>query len=606
MEEDGEEQTPFWLQSSTNPHRRRRASSLFLNSGAFVFLLCVIAVLFIFFVVPSIVSFTTHIFRPSLVKKSWDSLNIILVLFALLFGFLSRNTNHEYDSGLNGDHRNVSNARNYDQKSTPPSTSYQWYEYPDRTAYSSSAVGALRTSSSYPDLREVSPWVRVDDRWRFSDDTRVDSYWVSDSDSDRLRRRPSWKRVEEDQTKTIHVDTLVTCSKEVLHSHPPAPLALREPNTTYESVAETEKRIEQVANVSEQEPKKSQKSPSLPSPPSLHQPPYPVPVPDSGHWKPKQAIESVAPRAKRKVANESEPTKLLMSPSPSPESPSQPATIYSEKTGSKSDRKRGSSSATKDFLTSLYHQSKKKKKQRAKSVENFETLLQSQPPPTKKKQRRKSVDNFETFFQLQYPPISPPQPKSQHPPPPPPPPPPSVLHNLFSSKKGKSKKIVSIPPPPPPPPIKASHASRTMRGPARSGARETPLPVKTSSFNSTEDNYNSGGNSPLAGCESPLIPIPPPPPPPPFKMPGWKFVVQGDYVRVDSMNSSRSGSPDLDDVDSPRSEVSTDGEGVAPPLFCPSPDVDTKADMFIAKFRAGLKLQKNNSIRQRQGLRFLN
>lgn len=39
-------------------------------------------------------------------------------------------------------------------------------------------------------------------------------------------------------------------------------------------------------------------------------------------------------------------------------------------------------------------------------------------------------------------------------------------------------------------------------------------------------------------------------------------------------------------------------EGVA--MFCPSPDVNDKADLFIARFRAGLKLEKLNSLREKQ------
>lgn len=39
-------------------------------------------------------------------------------------------------------------------------------------------------------------------------------------------------------------------------------------------------------------------------------------------------------------------------------------------------------------------------------------------------------------------------------------------------------------------------------------------------------------------------------------------------------------------------------EGTA--VFCPSPDVDNKADLFIARFREGLKLEKLNSIREKQ------
>lgn len=88
-------------------------------------------------------------------------------------------------------------------------------------------------------------------------------------------------------------------------------------------------------------------------------------------------------------------------------------------------------------------------------------------------------------------------------------------------------------------------------------------------------------------------------------MPGWKFVVQGDYVRIKSNNSSRSGSPDLDDVSEPSSPAVGGGDSPAPSqptVFCPpSPDVNTKADNFIARFRAGLKLEKVNSIKK-QGL----
>lgn len=93
--------------------------------------------------------------------------------------------------------------------------------------------------------------------------------------------------------------------------------------------------------------------------------------------------------------------------------------------------------------------------------------------------------------------------------------------------------------------------------------------------------------------------IPPPPPMPPFKMPDWKFPVEGDYVRVESTLSSGSGSPDGDESQSPSSAV-------ASPAFCPSPDVDTKADTFIARFRAGLKLEKMHSFNANQSSRMSN
>lgn len=73
-------------------------------------------------------------------------------------------------------------------------------------------------------------------------------------------------------------------------------------------------------------------------------------------------------------------------------------------------------------------------------------------------------------------------------------------------------------------------------------------------------------------------------------------------MRIDSTVSSRSGSPELEDIDSaensPMAEDAGAGERMAfapSPLFCPSPDVNTKAENFISKFRAGLKLEKINS-----------
>ncbi|CAH8359390.1 unnamed protein product [Eruca vesicaria subsp. sativa] len=184
--------------------------------------------------------------------------------------------------------------------------------------------------------------------------------------------------------------------------------------------------------------------------------------------------------------------------------------------------------ATKDFLITLRRE--KKKKQRQQSIDGLDLLFGSD-------------SQFESL-----------------PPPPPPPPPP-----FFSSKKGKSKKTNSNPPPPPPPPYWSFESRASMA---------------KSKFIGT-------------GSESPLMPIPlPPPPPPPFKMPAWKFVKRGDYVRMAS-NISIS-SDELDDD----SDVAQSSSGRR--MFCPSPDVDTKADDFIARFRAGLKLEKMNSVKRRR------
>ncbi|KZV18673.1 formin-like protein 20 [Dorcoceras hygrometricum] len=137
MEEDGdvgEDLTPFWLQSNANIPRahklRRRAAAVFLSSGLVVFLLLVTALIFLLFVVPSTLSLSSQIFKPNSVKKSWDSLNVVLVLVAVVFGFLSKNKDEDrYPSSSYGENQeSVGSKQNGNQKSTP-STPQHWYNF---------------------------------------------------------------------------------------------------------------------------------------------------------------------------------------------------------------------------------------------------------------------------------------------------------------------------------------------------------------------------------------------------------------------------------------------------------------------------------------------
>ncbi|XP_021817229.1 probable LIM domain-containing serine/threonine-protein kinase DDB_G0286997 [Prunus avium] len=592
MEEEEDMLPPFWLQPSdsfrqANRRLRRSSSSVFFSSGAFVLALLAIALVFVFFIIPSVLSFTSQIFRPHLVKKSWDSLNLVLVLFAIVCGFLSRNTNND---------GNISSPSSYDQvhnqtvfnSSSPqapksnPSTPRQWFDqYSDRTVYnhSSSSTSAamnrgVRTSSSYPDLRQQeASWVAREDRWRFYDDTHVVNYRVSGSDPLHHRRHRSWheesvqlpveEEAEQVQTKTIQVDTFAIRTEQVNSPHTQIPTAQSDPPL--------------------------QPSPSPPRrSPSPSQPPPPTTRKSRRTY---QAIgekeNSGSTQSLERNDNLEAKKNLPLPPARSPPSPPSPPPRISKSAG-KDVKKRGVATTKEFLITSLR---RKKKKQRQKSVENFESLLASASSAP---------------YSL-LPPPSPP------PPPPPLPPPPSVFHNLFSSKKSnKPKKTMqSIPQPPPPPPVAAkastAHLLKTkaqMR--AMMATQKPPLPVKVSTFiNEDDENANSGG-------ESPLVRIPPPPPLPPFRMPEMKFVVHGDFVRIKSNNSSRSGSPDLDDGDDPDSAVSSPTmetkrtpmeSGESPKaMFCPSPDVNTKADTFIARFRAGLRLEKMNSVRGRSNL----
>ncbi|KAF9680428.1 hypothetical protein SADUNF_Sadunf06G0120200 [Salix dunnii] len=133
--------------------------------------------------------------------------------------------------------------------------------------------------------------------------------------------------------------------------------------------------------------------------------------------------------------------------------------------------------------------------------------------------------------------------------------------------------------------------------PRRRRSSTTGLPPLPKGVNNLyEDNVNNGG-------QSPLVAIPPLSPPPPCQMPGSQFVIRGDFVETRSAQSSRCSSPNSEGVDkeSIRQTVNkTDGmDGIGGPSFCPSPDVNMKADTFIARLRDGWRLEKINSLREK-------
>ncbi|CAK8535952.1 unnamed protein product [Lathyrus sativus] len=414
MEEEEDISSPFWLQnSSTNRRRLRRSYSIFLSSGTVVIILLVITLAFILVIVPTLHSFTSHLLKPNSVKKSWDSLNLLLVLFAIFCGFLSKNNNNN-ESPRSYKDRTFSdtNTRQEYEKPNPETETqpHSWYEYSeDRTPYN-----RLRSFNSYPDLRQESWWVTGDERWRFSDDTRVNGY----NHGLDLNLK---EEKEETRIKSIEVNTSL-----------------------------------------------------------------------KGKNKKKQA-ETIE---KTKNSNAVEKSAIK-------------------------DEKAYQSSKGKG----------KKKKHRHKSVENFQSLLNSEPPTT--------IASSSSF------------------------------DNLFYSKKNKQKKHKSVTP-------SQHHVSS-----------KTVSKTKDVDF------------SVIIGNESPLISIPPPPPPPPpFKMPAWKFKVQGDFVRIDSISSTSSGLADIDD-----DEVLELAEPGIDLLVYPNPnpDVDNKAGSFIESFRAGLRMEKMNLMKN-QGI----
>ncbi|XP_012850496.1 PREDICTED: vegetative cell wall protein gp1 [Erythranthe guttata] len=199
---------------------------------------------------------------------------------------------------------------------------------------------------------------------------------------------------------------------------------------------------------------------------------------------------------------------------------------------------------------------------------------------------KRSWDSFNVFKSKRFE-----QSSSTAPPTPPPPPPPSSILNSLFKNGGKSRRfsknaITGPPPAPPPPPPPEPPRRRQIN------TGKPPLPTKPSA------QYHE---STTIAPPSPLIPLPPPPPP--FRMKATKFIAQGDFVRIHSENSSRCSSPepeDADDVMSVKSADGIDSTGGGPTITCPSPDVNTKADNFIARLRDEWRLEKMHSMKDKR------
>lgn len=514
-----EESPLFWQQQHQN-RRSSFSSSIFLNPW-FIFLTTLLLGFFLLFSLPPLFSTFRSILRPNQVKRGWDTLNLFLVLFAIVCGILSRNTSNSSSttttssSSFQSSDYGIQNQQVVEENSQSPSQSShpqfpEWLdEYANRRMYgeddpiltgSNSTIRPLRrSSSSYPDLRQESMLMSRSERWKLPGNVDLD---MRKQSSENLRqrhrhhRRRSYGGGEDGGFKGVFIDKFV--------------------------VQPTENR-------------------SPPPPPPAPTPPPPPPLPTVARDEGSDKIE----RSKR------EPPP----PPPPPPPPTPPRTLRSEKKSGRSERKRSGGGA-KDIASAfahLYNQTKKKKQKNKSNYDNA-PHSSSAPPPS----------------------------SSSVPPPPPPPPPPAAvfIQNLFkmSNKRKKSHSISapSQPPPPPPPPPR----------PKRNQQRLPPPP-----------------SPPRIGSEPPLIPIPPPPPPPPFRLQKLKFAVRGDYVRVSS-DISESSETEFTEVSIPGA-VGGNGDGsslqsLTMPPFCPSPDVNTEADTFIARFREGLRLEKMNSIKEKK------
>ncbi|XP_021750176.1 ras-associated and pleckstrin homology domains-containing protein 1-like [Chenopodium quinoa] len=511
---------PFWQPPATLTRRNRhRSSSPILNSSLLIILLPSIALLFtVFIIIPSIHKIlpitnntnNTQNQKSISVKKSWDLLNITLVLFAILCGiFAKRNDDPSSITTIERDEhvqqhptqtrststttstttgslrRSKTMMHNYNHSSTSVP---QWFEYSQQQRITTSPTNTPQPDTGISRLRRTvssDPYMKYTNnndnhnntkntQFRFFDDLDISRFYPKDEEYKPQLAEATMSPPEFEKTpvKDIGVDNSELRNRGESQSPTFSP------------------------------PQTPPRNPPAPSPPP---PPPPPPAKQRRTFQTIPRREQVPP-----------------SPPPPPPPPPPPQMPRGREEKRRSSRKR--MNATKEIATAivhLYSQRKRKRRQKSqKPTRNFEDF---------------SSENRSQFF----PPPSPP------PPPPPLPPHPSSAFKSWFKKGSKTKKIHSFSsiPKPPPPPI-----------------RQKPA--------------NSDGKPPLPARRD--TGVPPPPPPPPYK------------VR-----------PEIIDGDEAMSEMNGgDGERVSS-VTCPSPDLNVKADSFIARHHDGWRLEKLNSWREK-------
>ncbi|KAJ0487915.1 hypothetical protein HanRHA438_Chr12g0532911 [Helianthus annuus] len=639
MEQDPDSPPTFWFQPPRATNRRRTPP---IDPVVLIILIPILALIFLFFFLPPFLSHFSHIIshisKPGSVKSTWDSLNIFLVLFAILCGVLARQNDDAPSSSTD-----VSNGFVTEGSSSSGQSSGQWTGFSDRKVVPG---GLRRNSSSYPNLRNESVWESENrNQNRFFDDFNLYSspanryYNINNrtenlygpvelsGDIHRRSRRSEADRVEFSDVKEIFVDTVEVSSNTPGFQQPPA---------------------------------------TPPPPPPPPPPPRSSPAANSK----RHSFRSIAKNVTFDVPPETESDVFdemrSYTPPPPPPPPPPPSTEVKVHRSRNKHKKleRKVSDATKEIATaisSLYNQRKRKSKRKLRdnsgssdtsppsvhSVRSETELISQQtpvpppppppPPPPyrfqnlfKKGGKHKRIHSVPVTVSGRVPPPPPPPPPSSifnnilksvskskrfhshshshsHSTAPPPPPlPPSSNTNRVSKTESKSKRFNSIfsqPPAPPPLPPPMTPPRYTVKSKEKASNRRNeskpPLPTKTSSYYDREEFLPSGSQSPL---------IPMPPPPPPFKMKAMKFELRGDFVRIQSTHSSVCSSPDRD-VDI--SSLGMDGgDSIGPgsglglgsgPRFHPSPDVNAKAERFISRLKDEWRMEKKNYGKEKMG-----
>ncbi|XP_076923712.1 uncharacterized protein LOC143585927 [Bidens hawaiensis] len=553
MDQDPDSPPTFWFQPPPATNRRRTPP---VDPVVLIILIPILALILLFFILPPFLAHTSHILKPGSVKSTWDSLNIFLVLFAILCGVLAR--------------QNDETA----QSSSKSSSS----QFSDQKGFS---TGLRRNSSSYPNLRHESVWENAENhRNRYFDDFNVDLYSSPapryydnrrPGDLQRRSRPREADQVEIFDEKEIVVDTVAT---------PPPPPPPPPPTASFRSVG---KNVKVDVQLKAEEIRRPLHSEALDQSRSYPSPPPPPP--------PQSAASEVRMRRSRNKHKKLE-RKV-------------------------SDATKEIASAISSLYNHRKRKNKRKLSNNININNNSGTVPPPPPPPPPPSSIFNNIFKVGKSKRFNSPTTPPPPPP---PPQPPSSIIKTEAINATKSKRFNkiSTTFSKVPPPPPPPPMtpprhtvsvkskRISKKSQPQPEPQNhhsTSKRKPPLPTKTSSYYDRDEFLPSGSQSPL---------IPMPPPPPPFKMSAMKFELRGDFVRIRSSHSSVCSSPDRDDIEF-SSTVTNSGNSAfhsagpssvsgTRPSFFPSPDVNAKAESFITRLKDEWRMdQKKNYGKEKMG-----
>ncbi|KAM0870350.1 hypothetical protein ACQ4PT_040048 [Festuca glaucescens] len=535
-------------------------------------------------------------------KSGWDVVNLCLVLFAILCGLLGRGGGDGDGDGESASaaaaaavksHREVSPAMVEPEPIAEASTEDVWERLnssydSNQSAHTTAGIRRMKSSSSYPELRLGSDGV-----WGLASPELA---WRPYDDAELYRpRRDEWP----DRTRGDADRPRLRRTSSDVNAIPVDKYEVRAPPQDARRRRRSVEKPQKMAKVVEEEGRMHPAAETLAARPAR-----------SRTWSPEELNATLSEADKYEV-----PTPLgARRPRRSAEKlPKMPA-VQEEHPSAETLAARPSRSRT-------------------WSPEELNATLSeiaAAPPPAtpRPRHRRHSVESLPTMEEVEKEIIV------------------EEINNPLPSSTALFPPGTPPPPPPPPPPPATMSRSKKKRSGSVGGAKELASAIalfyqkKRKSIimkrerhhhhhhHLSDDHYSSPSSessaSPEATTRTNPPPRPPPPPPPPSPSADIIHLLQPLQKRrqqepphplpraAETASPASTNAPIQETTTapvSPRSYAATassEGEEEAPsvtaspaPSYCASPDVNTKADNFIERFRAGLKLEKINSYREK-------